>query len=219
MNMDEYKETYRRKLPHWQPQNAIFFITFRLAHSLPQPILQELRAEQERQRRIICAQFSAEAQPEELYRLAKKSFGAYDAWLDKCLEESPRWLAQEPIAQIVMQELHRLDTERYDLIAFCIMPNHGHLLMDTTGFNQVSAAAGTTHTYPLADTLRLLKGRTARYCNQALERAGDFWHSESYDHVVRDEQELERVFFYILNNPVKAQLVSEWESWPYTYAK
>ncbi len=213
-------DIYRRNLPHWQPANSVFFITFRLAHSLPQAILQELRAEQERERQSICARSSGEQQRVELYNSAKKFFGKYDAWLDQCLEESPRWLAQEAIARLVMQEIHRLDAERYHLIAFCIMLNHVHLLIDTTGFNRVSPTnvAGTTRPYPLTDSLRLLKGRTARYCNQALGRAGDFWHHESYDHVVRDEQEFERIFCYILDNPVKAKLVSTWEKWPFTYA-
>ena len=218
--MNGFKEIYRRNLPHWQPQDSIFFITFRLAHSLPQSILHELRAEQERERQSICARLRGEEQRVELYNSAKKFFGKYDAWLDQCIEESPRWLAQENIARLVMQEIHRLDVERYHLIAFCIMPNHVHLLIDSTGFSQVSPtnAAGTTRPYPVTDSLRLLKGRTARYCNQAMGRAGDFWYHESYDHVVRDELEYERIFCYILDNPVKAQLVSTFENWPFTYA-
>src|SRR4051812_17029535 len=112
--MTEYKEIYRRKLPHWQPKNCTLFITFRLAHSLPQTILRELRAEQERERQMICAQLSGELQNRELYRLAKKSFSKYDTWLDQCLEESPQWLAEETIARLVMREIHRLDAERYN---------------------------------------------------------------------------------------------------------
>jgi REP element-mobilizing transposase RayT len=65
--------------------------------------------------------------------------------------------------------------------------------------------------------LRLLKGRTARACNLELNRNGSFWQHESYDHLVRDEQEMERTILYILNNPVKAGLVKEWKDWPFTY--
>ena len=71
--------------------------------------------------------------------------------------------------------------------------------------------------YPLADMLRLLKGRTARYCNQELERSGVFWQSESYDHVVRDDRELERIIRYILGNPVKAGLVRDWHEWKFAF--
>jgi putative transposase len=76
---------------------------------------------------------------------------------------------------------------------------------------------GKSAKYPVADTLRLLKGRTARYCNLELKHTGSFWQHESYDHVVRDDQELERTLRYILTNPVKAGLVKEWKSWPFTY--
>jgi putative transposase len=217
--MSGFKELYRRNLPHWQPRDSIFFITFRLARSLPQVILLELRNEEERERQSICARSRGEELRIELYNCSKKFFGKYDAWLDQCDEGSPRWLVQENIARLVMQEIHLLDAERYHLIAFCIMPNHVHLLIDSAGLGQVSAikTSGTTHPYPVTDSLRLLNGRTARSCNQALGRAGDFWHHESYDHVVRDEQEFERIFGYILGNPVKAKLVSAVEDWPFTY--
>lgn len=218
-NMNEFKEIYRRNLPHWQPSDSVFFITIRLAHSLPQSVSRELRFEKERAHSAICARFSGEQQRLELYNSAKRSFGKYDAWLDQCPAESPRWLVEEPVARLVMQEIQRLDKTRWNLIAFSILPNHAHILVDTDGFNQISPTntIGTTHPYPLTDSLRVLKGRTARCCNQALGRTGDFWQHESYDHVVRDEQEFERIFRYIINNPVKAQLVTAWEDWPYTY--
>jgi putative transposase len=218
--MDGFKEFYRRNLPHWQPQDSIFFITFRLAHSIPLDIMRQLRAEQELERQSIRARSNGEQQGLDLFKSARQFFGKYDSWLDQLLEDSPRWLSQDAAARLVIHEIQRLDKQSYDLIAFCIIPKHVHLLIDTTGFNEVSPICdtGTTSAYPLTDTLRLLKGRTARYCNQAIGRVGDFWHHETYDHAVRDEQEFDRIFGYILENPVKAQLVSEWEKWPYTYA-
>jgi REP element-mobilizing transposase RayT len=35
------------------------------------------------------------------------------------------------IAKIVMDKFHKHDGEWYDLIAYCIMPNHVHVLFDT----------------------------------------------------------------------------------------
>ena len=46
-----------------------------------------------------------------------------------------------------------------------------------------------------------------------LARAGQFWQHESYDHWVRDEDELERVVAYINANPVAAGLVARAEVW------
>jgi putative transposase len=213
------KDFYQRKLPHWNPAGQVFFITFRLANSLPAPVIQALSDEQEQEKHIILSKFSGAQQHQELYNLRKRYFGQFDSWLDRCITESPRWLAQESIARIVSEQIHIQNGIRYRLIAFCIMSNHVHLLIDTADYHTAVSPPhnGPTATYPLADTLKLLKGRTARYCNQALERSGTFWHHESYDHVVRDEKEYEHTVAYILNNPVKAGLVENWEDWPFTY--
>jgi putative transposase len=211
-------ENYTRNLPHWLPADSIFFVTFRLANSLPKNILDELFAEREREEKNLRLRFQGDQLVRERYIMNKKHFGKYDDWLDQCLAESPRWLAQGEVARMVMQEIQRLDGERYRMLAFCIMPNHVHLLVDMHHFNQTTTTnqAGATRSYPLTDALRLLKGRTARYCNQLLGRTGQFWHHESYDHVVRDENELERICAYILENPVKANLARDKYSWPYT---
>ena len=58
---------------------------------------------------------------------------------------------------------------------------------------------------------------TARFCNLELNRSGNFWQHESYDHVVQTEEELSRTILYILNNPVKAGLVTDGKDWKYTY--
>jgi len=221
--MQEEPIFYRRNLPHIQPKNSGFFITFRLANSLPTHVLQELRDEREVEQSDLTTQLREGRLGEReyrqaSYRLQKQAFVRFDTWLDR-YEDGPHWLAQDRNAQIVADEMHALHGERYRLLAFCIMSNHVHLLVDTTGFHLVSPAhkAGATTSYPLTDTLRLLKGRTARYCNQVLGRKGAFWHHESYDHVVRDASELGRIVRYIYNNPVKARLVENWEDWKFTY--
>jgi len=208
---------YRRNLPHWIPEGAMYFITFRLANSLPVAVLQELQAQREREQSAIRTRFSGRQREQELYHLDKKYFGHFDAWLDRCLVESPRWLAEEKIAQIVAREIHALDGQRYRLIACCLMPNHVHLVIDTAGYTLTLSHDGPTATYPVTDTLKRLKGCTARLCNLALGRSGQFWHPESYDHVIRDQTEYERILWYVLNNPVKAGLAEHWEDWKYTF--
>ncbi len=67
MNMD--KDIYHRHLPHWQPRDCLFFITFRLANSLPKAILEEMHREREREEQDIRARLSGSQQHQELYRL------------------------------------------------------------------------------------------------------------------------------------------------------
>lgn len=205
---------YRRNLPHIHPSGATFFVTFRLAGSLPAEVIERLRQELAEEERQLQARLSGAALLSERYKLQKKFFGRYDEWLDK-MAHGPAWLREAQIAQLVMDEIRRLDGSRYDLLACCVMPNHVHLLADVARFEGRDA---TGHPSPLSQAMHLLKGRTARYANQRLGRSGKFWQDESYDHFVRDEEELERILWYILNNPVKAGLVAEWQDWPYTYS-
>jgi len=216
--MDEPRLYYHRRLPHYHPTGSVFFITFRLADSLPVHVAQELLDERDKELRKLKERLSGPTYRLAVYQLAKKYFGRFDSWLDRCAR-GPQWLKDEAIAQIVMREILALQGQRYRLLAFCVMANHVHLLIEMMSYEQLApgSSASTTAAYPLAETLRLLKGRTARYCNQALGRTGAFWHHESYDHVVRDDKELGRIVKYIVENPVKAGLVDDWRQWRYTY--
>ena len=211
------KDFYYRYLPHWHPDGQTFFITFRLANSLPVSVIKQLEEERKRERQSIYLRFNGQEQQEELYRLDKKYFGHFDTWLDRCIENSPRWLIDDRIFHIISETIHDFDGERYSLIAYCIMPNHIHLLIDTNLYKFEPKHEGITKLYPLTDTLKRLKGRTARLANQILDRNGNFWHHESYDHVVRDNKEFERILWYVLNNPVKAGFVENWKDWRMTY--
>jgi REP element-mobilizing transposase RayT len=201
---------YRRNLPHYHPEGFPLFITFRLANSLPEEVLENLKQERARELKNLPTTSSVER-----YDVEKKHFSRYDDWLDTC-SNGPRWLEQEEISRIISEKIHLLAEEHYQLLTYCIMPNHVHLLIKPLD-KEYLEHHGKTAKYPVTDTLRLLKGSTARYCNQVLGRDGAFWQHESYDHYVRDEEELERIVRYILNNPVKAGLVDDWNKWPFTY--
>jgi len=86
------------------------------------------------------------------------------------------------------------------------MPNHVHAVV----FLPENAPF-------LAETLQRLKGYTALQANKILGRTGQFWQRETYDHIVRNGEEMQRVVAYVVTNPVKAGLVENWEHWPYTY--
>ena len=205
-------EFYRRYLPHWHPPGAQFFITFRLAGSLPRKVLQHIEEELAAYRRQGESQHP---QTEE----ARRRFRLYERWLEQ-YRHGPTWLERPVIAGVVRAEIHRLDGERYTLLAYCIMPNHVHLLIDMAGYplGEEQPEGGKRGDF-LSETMRLLKGRSARFANQYLHRQGRFWWPESYDHVVRDEQALLRITRYIAQNPVKAGLVNHWEHWPFTWVR
>ncbi len=111
-------------------------------------------------------------------------------------------IAQLPSRQRLRRELLRLSLFLFPITLYTMSP----YLMIYTPLEQEDGAHIDN-----ARTLQSLKGYTARQANRILQREGAFRQAESYDRVVRDAAELERIVVYVLNNPVKAGLVSEWQ--------
>ncbi len=189
---------YERNLPHRLPPGEAVFLTFRLAGSLPRQVIAQLRADTE------LALSRLELDPAQAYAEQKKYFGRFDAQLAQG-DFGPTWLRQPEIAALVAQSLHYFHGKNHDLLCYCLMPNHVHLVVVVPD-----------EAPPLQKTLQRLKSYTATQANKLLGLTGAFWQAESYDHVVRNG-ELERIISYVLENPVKAGLVAEWERWPYSY--
>jgi putative transposase len=187
---------YERNLPHRLPPGSDIFLTFRLTDSLPAATVARLRA-----------QFhTGENQlPEATYAEQRRYFGRFDQLLDEAAHGAT-WLRHPEIANLVGGSLQHFNGKAYCLRCYCIMPNHVHLV--------VSLEDGAP---ALAETLQRIKGYTALQANKHLGRTGQFWQRETYDHIVRSGDEMQRVIAYVLNNPVKAGLVESWEQWPHTY--
>ena len=199
---------YRRNLPHWQPKGAEFFITFRLAGSLPKEAIDQLK-QKSKEFREKCRNTNLTA--EKRNQFEAKLFRICDHLLDNS-SSGPVWLSNDNVAQIVTDTLHFYDRQRYDLYAFSIMSNHVHLVLRHIQKNY-------DVDLPVTVIMKLIKSYTGKECNKLLKRNGKFWQNESFDRLIRDDYELENVISYTLNNPVKANLVSDWRDWPYTYCK
>jgi REP element-mobilizing transposase RayT len=104
-------------------------------------------------------------------------------------------LARADISGLVVEALRHFDGTRYRLFAWCVMPNHVHVV--------VRPAPGQG----LAGILHSWKSFTAKQANKILKtRGGGFWQREYYDHLVRDEQDLERIVQSVMDNPARAGL-------------
>jgi len=214
------KDFYRRHLPHVQPMGGTFFVTFRLYDSLPLAIVKQLRDEFLKQKINLLREPTIENKVA-LLKLRKSQFARYDAVLDSS-QFGDCFLKEQKQAQLVIDEIQRWNGKLYDLLAYCIMPNHVHLLFDTSlqlpeelEYLQLESIEYK----PLQDIMKQVKGATARFLNQSLCRSGQCWQHGSYDHWVRNDKELNNIVAYILNNPVKARLVKEYSLWPYSYCK
>jgi len=207
---------FERHLPHYHLPDATYFITIRLAGSMPVEAVLRLQEEYEVNLRRLGWIFSGAALASARYQEQKRHFARMDTLLDQALH-GPRWLSQPECARIVMDCIHELDPKHYHLHAFCLMSNHVHLLIDQDGIPNPLPRRDGKHYTALSRAMRLMKGKSAALCNRVLGRSGLFWQHESYDHVVRDAREYERVLAYMANNPVKAGLVEDWQDWLYTF--
>ncbi len=95
------------------------------------------------------------------------------------------------------------DGTRYRLLAWTVMPNHVHFVLETRA------------EHPLFRVIQGLKSYTALRANRTLGRTGSFWARDYFDRYVRDDLHLAAMIRYIDNNPVKAGLVSRPEDWPF----
>lgn len=135
-----------------------------------------------------------------------KAFAEADHLMDTATS-GPLWLSDQRIAALTAGTLEQGENEYrlYERFAWVIMPNHVHVVMRPF--------------QPLPLVMRWIKGSSARLANLVLERTGKpFWQYETYDHLIRNSDELNRVIKYIERNPVRAGLAQTIEEWPWSSA-
>ena len=104
---------------------------------------------------------------------------------------------------LLAQATRRTD---WDCHAFCLMPNHHHLIVET-------------HSDLLSVGLRQLNGRYAQAFNERHARSGHLFGDRFAAVVIRDEEHLRAATEYVLQNPVRAGLCSRAENWRWSGAR
>lgn len=138
----------RGYLPHFDSPETIQFVTFRLADSLPQQAIERIRMQGDR-----------------LQLLDRE----LDGGLGAC------WLRQAEFASLVEDALLHFDGQRYHLLAWCLMPNHAHVVVEMVGNNSLSKVVWSWKSF------------TAKQANAMLGRSGAFWDIDYFDRYMRNE--------------------------------
>ena len=208
----------RKYLPHIENQ-SLQFITFRLYDSLPQSVIEQLKAYKETTDTDGGMQASrlqnvADGSGTQVSHLRNAAGGtlAYQqhrqilALLDKYEDAGygQCFLKDERIAKIVQDALLHFHGERYELIQWCIMPNHVHVLIKVEPEVSLSTILHSWRTF------------TAHEANKVLGRTGQFWMHEYFDRYIRDVDHFNKTVNYIRNNPVKAGLTTDPDHWPWS---
>jgi putative transposase len=122
--MDE-KYFYKRKLPHWQPTEETFFITYRLAGSLPVSVIEKLKES------YIFQKSHPDNQGSDRKEMIREEyFNLFESELEKNCNE-PHWLKNDTIAELIMNSLLFRSNQHYILWCACLMSNHVHILLST----------------------------------------------------------------------------------------
>ena len=109
-----------------------------------------------------------------------------DAGYGSCLLRRP------DIASLVIDNWLRFDGVRYELLAWVVMPNHVHVLVEIMDGNSVSRIV---HGW---------KSFTAKVIARVAEVRSGIWRPDYWDRVIRDGHHFNAAVEYIVDNPVKA---------------
>lgn len=175
--------TLRDNLPHWHQQGKIQFVTFRLADSLPQIAIQEIK------RKIDDFNHNHpkpwdEATAAEYQKNISDRYEKYlDAGYGSCHLRNSKYRKHLSTA------IHYFDNVSYNLIAYVIMPNHVHLLFRLIDCNTPDKIVHS------------IKRNSAIGINRMRGETGSFWMRRYFDRIVRDEADLIKYVEYIRYNP------------------
>ena len=195
---------FRGKLPHLKKEGVVYFVTFRLADSLPAHEVVRLK----HGRKAILEQARAAKSPltwHEEQQLLVWYCDKVEALLDA--GHGACWLSKPEIADLVAGAIRYFNGQRYESYAWVVMPNHVHVV--------VWPMPGQT----LSDILHTWKSFTSSKANKLLNHIHkEFWQTESFDHWIRDDEERLRLAAYVENNPVKARFCDRPEDWKWSSA-
>jgi REP element-mobilizing transposase RayT len=201
-------------LPRWRQEQAIYFVTFRLADSLPAQVIREW--DLARRSWLICnlgpelihdlefdptdpfsvrVKVALQHLNEETARLYHQRFTTQwhdflDAGYGDCVLSST-------IARTIVEEcLTHFDGTRYQLFSSVIMPNHVHALVQPQSED-------------LSVTCKAWKSVSCRRINEVLGRSGSLWMRESFNRIVRTGENYKTYRQYIIDNPAKGKLSAD----------
>ena len=180
-------------LPHWTQENSWYFITFRLADSIPMEKVEQLKRDRkiwfEKKKKKDGEEYSKEDLKEYYYLFSERVEKWLNAGYGKCV------LKDKLNAEIVANAIKHFENKRYELDEWVVMPNHVHVLVKPL------------ENYSISDITHSWKSFSANEINKNINLSGQLWMHESYDHIVRNEKAFRAIKNYIRQNPQKAGIV------------
>jgi len=190
---DDIEETCyhdRGYLPHIE-RRQIQTISFRLYDSVPKKVIDKWKEQLSIDKQTKASDPKMLHLRQLIYQYEDSGYGCCD-------------LKDHRIASLVTEALKYGHTKNYNLIRWCIMPNHVHVIVEMINNGNLS------------DIVNRWKSYTAHKANKLLRRTGQFWMSEYFDRYIRDAKHMADAISYVDFNPVKANLVQRPEDWSWS---
>lgn len=175
-------------LPHWRQDGRMYFVTFRLADSLPAGKLKELQVEKDiwlRENPEPSTGSDEHALWQDGYK--RRFQDRVDEWLDAghggCI------LSDAATRAVVEDALRHFDGEQYRIDSFVVMPNHVHVLV------------APLKEHLLSEIVKAWKSVSARKIMEQTGADAPVWQKEYFDHIVRSPESLGKFRSYICTNP------------------
>ena len=127
---------------------------------------------------------------------------AYSITVDCC--QNQNIFIKESMVSVCLKHLGLvMDEYHLSVYVYCFMPSHLHVLL-----------IGKSDMADLRKAVKMFKQKTGYYFKREYRRS--LWQKSFYDHVLRKDEDIEKVVRYILENPVRAGLVENF--WEYKFS-
>ena len=184
--------------PHRERENAIYHIGFRLYDSIPQTVIRELQM----RRRLLEVRLIEEHGELSEYDLEQLDH-FFSVEIEKQIDSGygSCIFNDHSNCEIMRDVLTAANGSRYELYAWCIMPNHIHVLMSLLLGNKLS------------DVVHAWKSSSSHLINKKRNAIGKLWQRDFFNRIIRDYNHYQKTKEYIWNNPDKAGVYA----WPWRW--
>ncbi|HQG66812.1 MAG: transposase [Smithella sp.] len=123
-----------------------------------------------------------------------------------CTHNKQPYFQNQEFARLIVQEIHFRSqaSKEVTTFAWCVMPDHLHLLL------KLNEGYGKS----LANWVAAFKKYNSRILSMLYD-VKPLWQANYYEHIVRKDESLKTIAEYIANNPVRKNLVKQWQDYPF----
>ena len=124
-----------------------------------------------------------------------------------------RWILPPSARDIVLNSCLHDHRRKFELYVAVVMPDHVHIVL-TPLIDEESQEVRS-----FVKIMQEIKSASAHLVNRRLRRQGHVWQEESFDHILRSSENIDAKVSYVMENPVRKGLVTDWREYRWTWQR